>query len=87
MKMFDMFAEAFQEYCSDNNLDFNKVKGSPKCGNEMALFIQRVRNTNAGLENDAPAEILLLATKDAEGKITIEKFKGADEYLALDKAL
>ena len=80
--MFDIFADALQEYCNKNNLDFNKVKSSPKCGNETALFIQRLGNNSNGLEKNKPAEILLLAKKDEKGKIQIEKFKGADEHLS-----
>lgn len=82
MKIFDIFADAMQEYCKSNNLDFDKVKSSPKCGNETVLFIQHLGNKSNGLEKNEPAEILLLAKKDEEGKIQVEKFKGADEYLS-----
>ena len=83
MKLFDIFADALQEYCNETNLDFNKVKSSPKCGHKTALFIQHLGDNNNGLETDQPAEILLLAKKDETGKIQIEKFKGADEYLSV----
>lgn len=86
MKIFDIFAPSLQEYCDKHNLDFNKVKSSPKCGNEMALFVQHVGNSGNGLEMNKPAEILLLAKKDEKGNIQIEKFKGADEHLAVEKA-
>lgn len=81
MKIFDIFASALQSYCNENNLDFNKVIASPKCGNEMALFVQRLGSASDGLKNDIPAEILLLAKKDENGNILIEEYEGAAKYL------
>lgn len=79
--MFDIFATALQSYCSENNLDFNKVIASPKCGNKMALFIQHLETAGDGLKNDIPAEILLAARKDENGNIIIEEYEGAAKYL------
>lgn len=31
--MFDVFLLAIQEFCKANNLDYEKVKTSPRCGN------------------------------------------------------
>lgn len=81
MKIFDIFASALQAYCSENKLDFNKVKESPKCGNETALFIQRLGDSNKGLEESNPAEILLFAMKDENGSIFVEEYEGAAKYL------
>lgn len=81
MKIFDIFASALQAYCDENKLDFSKVKACPKCGNEVALFIQRLGNSTNGLEKNSPAEILLLARKDESGSILIEEYEGAAKYL------
>lgn len=86
MKVFDVFADALQVYCEKNNLDFNKVKSSPKCGNEMMLFIQHVKSTDVGLEKNEPAEVLLFAHKNEAGNILIEKYEAADKYLHIEKA-
>lgn len=77
-----MFLLAIQEFCKANNLDYEKVKASPKCWNENALFIQRINGaaSSSGLLEDTPAEILLTARKGAGG-ILIEKRENADKYL------
>ena len=85
MILFDIFADALQEYCDKNHLDFGKIKASPKCGNGAALFIQRLGNHSTGLERDKPAEILLFAKKDETEKILVEKRPGADKYLAKER--
>lgn len=83
MRVFDIFADSFEDHCKSNGLDFDKLKACPKCGNEMTMLIQHINNTKVGLEHHSPAEILLVATRDEDGEITIEQFKGAKEYLGL----
>ena len=83
MKAFDMFAEALRGYCKSNNLDFEKVKTSPKCGNDAVMMIQRFSNQQVGLEQEIPAEILLIATKDENGDIRIGKGEGAEKHLSI----
>lgn len=78
------FFLAIQEFCKANNLDYEKVKASPKCWNENALFIQRINGavSSSGLLEDTPAEILLTARKGADG-IVIEKRENTDKYIGL----
>ncbi len=82
--MFDVFLLAIQEFCKANNLDYEKVKSSPRCGNNNVLFIQRANNasSSAGLLDESPAEILLTARKGADG-IVIEKRENTDKYLSI----
>lgn len=82
--MFDVFLLAIQEFCKANNLDYEKVKASPRCGNNNVLFIQRANSasTSAGLLDESPAEILLAARKGADG-IVIEKRENTDKYLSI----
>nr|DAV19218.1 MAG TPA: hypothetical protein [Bacteriophage sp.] len=82
--MFDVFLLAIQEFCKANNLDYEKVKTSPRCGNNNVLFIQRANNasSSAGLLDESPAEILLTARKGADG-IVIEKRENTDKYLSI----
>lgn len=82
--MFDVFLLAIQEFCKANNLDYGKVKASPRCGNDNVLFIQRVNDTSssAGLLDESPAEIILSARKGADG-IVIEKRENTDKYLSI----
>ena len=78
------FLLAIQEFCKANNLDYEKVKTSPRCGNNNVLFIQRANNasSSAGLLDESPAEILLTARKGADG-IVIEKRENTDKYLSI----
>lgn len=82
--MFDVFLLAIQEFCKANNLDYGKVRASPRCGNDNVLFIQRVNDTSssAGLLDESPAEIILSARKGADG-IVIEKRENTDKYLSI----
>lgn len=82
--MFDVFLLAIQEFCKANNLDYEKVKASPRCGNNNVLFIQRVNSASAsvGLLDESPAEILLAARKGDDG-IVIEKRENTDKYLSI----
>lgn len=82
--MFDVFLLAIQEFCKANNLDYGKVKASPRCGNDNVLFIQGVNDTSssAGLLDESPAEIILSARKGADG-IVIEKRENTDKYLSI----
>ena len=82
--MFDVFLLAIQEFCKANNLDYEKVKASPRCGNGNVLFIQRVNDTSssAGLLDESPAEIILSARKGVDG-IVIEKRENTDKYLSI----
>ena len=81
MRFFDYFSNAFEMYCIDHNLDFNKVKACPKCGNESTLFIQRIGSTSTGMKPDNPAEILLSANIDENGNILIKEYEGATKHL------
>ena len=85
MIAFDIFANDIQQFCIKNNLDFNKVKASPMCGNETVVFIQRFVNdaSNVGLNNEEPAEVILVAKKDDGGKVQIKKQKNTDKYLSI----
>nr|DAE38371.1 MAG TPA: hypothetical protein [Caudoviricetes sp.] len=82
--MFDVFLLAIQEFCKANNLDYEKVKASPRCGNNNVLFIQRVNSASAsvGLLDESPAEILMVARKGAD-EIVIEKRENTDKYLSI----
>ena len=83
MKPFTFFATAIKEYCVKNNLDFEKVKSFPKCGNSSFLLIQSLdeRAGKRGLLDEIPAEILLTAKKDDKGNISIVAGKNASAYL------
>lgn len=78
----NVFLLAIQEFCKANNLDYEKVKASPRCWNNNVLFIQRINGavSSSGLLENTPAEILLTARKGADG-IVIEKRENADKYL------
>ena len=82
---FDVFAQDLQQYCKENNLDFNKVKTSPKCGNENMLFIQHLNDTTdgKGLNNESPAKVILSARKKPDGSIIIERQRDTDKYLSI----
>lgn len=67
----NVFLLAIQEFCKANNLDYEKIKASPRCWNDNVLFIQRANDTSpsAGLLDESPAEIILSARKGADGII------------------
>lgn len=82
-EMFDLFFNAIKKYCDENNLDYDKILKSPKCGNKDALFIQHCNPEigKLGLQNEHPAEVLLSARKEKDGTITIMQYKNANRYL------
>ena len=78
----EKYEKEIKSYCDTNSLDFEKVKSSPKCGNEQIMFVQHYDEAKAekGLKNNAPADILLTITVDG-GHINIAEGENAKRFL------
>lgn len=84
MNIIEQFEPYLMKYCSENSLSYDKVKASPRCGNNEMLFIQHIDSKKAekGLTEQSPAEILLSMKKNNDGTFTIEQGKNAMKYLS-----
>ena len=80
------FENVLLQYCKENQFDIEKVRKSPKCGNDEVLYIQHVdfdKASNMGLANPnkKPAEVLISVKKNANGGYDIEHGASALKYL------
>ena len=84
------FENALMKYCKENQFDIEKVRKSPKCGNNEVLYIQHVdftKTSKLGLADPSkkPAEVLISLKKNPDGSYNIEHGKSASKYLGIDK--
>ena len=78
------FRKEIIEYCKKNGLQFEKVIEFPKCGNDDVLFVQYhdPNKGQEGLNDNAPAEVILRAERQKDGSITIMPGDNINKYLA-----
>lgn len=79
----DKYKYELQQYCSDNNLDYDKLMSAVKGfgDNEMAFYVASSTNNEQGLNNETPARIILTVRK-MENKIQIAQTEYAKQYLS-----
>lgn len=73
-KLFIKYENEIKQYCSNNGLDFEKVKGMPQCWSKTDVWIQHFDSEKGkdGLRNETPAPIVLkISVKN--GKVLIEQ--------------
>lgn len=79
----DKYKHELQEYCSNNNLDYDKLMASVKgfSDNEMSFYVASSTSDRQGLNNETPAHIILTIRKTANN-IDIKQTEYARQYLS-----
>ena len=81
-KLFSKYEDKIQEYCSNNNLDFEKVKKMSQSWskNDMWLQYHDVSKGQKGLLDETPAPIVLKIFID-DGNLKFEQTAYTKKYL------
>lgn len=81
-KLFNRYENEIKDYCSNNGLNFEKVKSMPQCWSKNDIWIQHFDSEKGkeGLRNETPAPIVLkISVKN--GKVLIEQTEHTKKYL------
>lgn len=79
----DNYKHKLEEYCLNNNLDYDKLMMSVKgfSDNEMSFYVASGISDKRGLNNETPARVILTVRK-AKNKIDIEQTEYTKQYLS-----
>ncbi len=79
----DEHKNELQEYCFNNNLDYDKLMSAVKgfSDNEMSFYVASGTSNGQGLNNETPAHIILTIHK-VENKVIIEQTEYTKQYLS-----
>ena len=83
-KLFNQWENEIKDYCNKNNLDFEKVKTSPKCWGKNDIWIQHTTGEKGqkGLLDETPAPIILMIS-EKNGHLEFEQTEYTQHYLAV----
>lgn len=86
-KMFDDWSKQIEEYCMENNLNFEKAKKMSKCCSNDDIILQYFHPENESVKNglglldETPMPVVLLITKDGN-KLKFKQTEYTQKYLA-----
>lgn len=83
--LLEPFSKILRQYCKDNNLSYEKIIESPKCGNDNLLVIQHCKPNSDGLKDNEPAEIIIMLRRHLDGSVRISPGENIKKHLAIRK--
>ena len=87
-KLFEEWSPQIEQYCAENNLSFEKLKGMSKCWSKNDIVLQYF-DSNAesvkkglGLLDETPMPAVLWITKNGD-KLEFEQTEHTKKYLSM----
>ena len=82
-KLFEEWSPQINEYCNNNNLDYEKTRHlSKSCGRDiLALQFHDPNKGKNGLLDETPMPLVLLIRRDKTGKLSFETTQYTEKYL------